>query len=329
MTRVLGGSGIKVSALGMGCWPIGGNFTFCGKADGYGGVDDRESKRAILRALELGCNFFDTSDVYGTGHSEGLLGAALKGRRSEVVLATKFGFVFDPVKRDAPGDYDISEKYARKACEASLKRLQTDYIDFYQIHAGELKKEELQPVIGVLDRLKAEGKIREYGWSTGNPELAGIFAEKSNGVGFQFGYNIFKNSKTERDMIELCEKHNYAGIVNSPLAMGFLSGSFHADSKIGPGDVRGSGYDWVPYFIDGRPRREFLIKLEAVREILTSKGRSLVQGAIAWVWAQNARLIPIPGFKDAKQAEENVNAMRFGPLTRDQLEQIDSILSGD
>ncbi len=328
MTRMLGGSGIKVSAIGMGCWPIGGNFTFRGKVDGYGSVDDRESKLAILRALELGCNFFDTSDVYGTGHSEELLGEALKGRRNNAVLATKFGYLFDPVKREASGAYDVSEAYVIKACEASLKRLQTDYIDLYQIHVGELKEEELQSAIAALDRLKAERKIREYGWSTGNSALAGMFVRQSNGVSFQFGYNLFKNSGEEQDIIKLCEKSDYAGIANSPLAMGFLSGRFNADSKIGPDDVRGSGFDWVPYFIDGKPKKDFLTKLEAIREILTSGGRSLVQGAIAWVWAQSDCLIPIAGFKSVKQAEENVSAMRFGPLAQDQVGRIASILSG-
>ncbi len=329
MTRLLGKSGISVSAVGMGCWPIGGYFTFCGKMDSYGAVDDRESKFAITHALDARCNFFDTSDVYGTGHSEEILGEALKGRRCEAVIATKFGYIFDPVKRDVPGDYDVSEAYIRKACEASLRRLQTDYIDLYQLHVYEIKKEEIDPLTETLDKLKKEGKIREYGWSTGMPDLAGLFAGKSDGACLQFGFNIFKNSAEEKEMIALCEKFRYSGIINSPLAMGLLSGKFTRGSAVGPDDVRGSGYDWVPYFENGRPKEEFLKKLDAIREILTSEGRSLVQGAIAWIWAQSGSLIPITGFKSARQAEENTNAMKFGPLTKAQLDQIDTILRSE
>ncbi len=326
MTRALGKSGIKVSAVGMGCWPIGGYFTFCGKVDGYGTVDDEESKRAIMQSLELGCNFFDTSDVYGTGHSEELLGEALKGRRKDVVLASKFGFLFDPVKRDAPGDYDVSEAYVRSACEASLKRLRTDYIDLYQIHVFDMKTEEIEAAIYVLDQLKAEGKIREYGWSTGMPEKAAFFMEKSKATSLQFSYNIFHNSDTEKELLTLCAKNNYAAIANSPLAMGFLSGKFDKNSSIGSDDVRGSGYDWVPYFENGKPKEEFLKKLDAIKEILTSEGRSLVQGALAWIWAQSDSLIPITGFKNLRQAQENINAMKYGPLTKEQMKQIQMLL---
>ncbi|MCB0073528.1 MAG: aldo/keto reductase, partial [Caldilineaceae bacterium] len=134
-TRTLGRSGIDVSALGMGCWAIGGPFWRGDKPVGWGDVDDAESMRAIARALELGVTLFDTSDVYGCGHSERILGEALRGRRDQVVIATKFGNVFDEQTRqitDASGD----PAHIRAACDASLRRLQTDYIDLYQFHLG-------------------------------------------------------------------------------------------------------------------------------------------------------------------------------------------------
>ena len=134
-TRQLGRSGIQVSALGLGCWAIGGPFTNVdGVPVGWGDVDDNESIRAIHRALDLGLNFFDTADVYGAGHSEETLGKALAGRRDEVVIATKFGNVFNSETRRMAGE-DGSPEYTRKALEASLRRLNTDYVDLYQFHA--------------------------------------------------------------------------------------------------------------------------------------------------------------------------------------------------
>jgi aryl-alcohol dehydrogenase-like predicted oxidoreductase len=313
--------------MGMGCWPIGGYFKFCGKVDGYSGTNDQDSVHAIMRAMELGCTFFDTADVYGAGHSEEVLGRAFKGRRKDIVVQTKFGFVFDPVKKDAPGISDLTPAYIRKACEDSLRRLQTDYIDVYMCHVYEIKPEEMPPMIDTLEMLKFEGKIREFGWSTGIPEQAEKFAANSSAADFEFGFNVLKNSREEKEMIKICEQYHMACIAHSALAMGFLSGKFDINTKIGPDDVRGSGYDWCVYFEDGRPKKEFLDKLDAVRQVLTSDGRSLVQGAIAWIWAQSDCLIPITGVKNMIQAEENFRAMEYGPLTKCQLEHIDAILN--
>ena len=133
MMRMLGRSGIQVSAVGLGCWAIGGPFWSGDMPVGWGEVDDDESMRAIRRALDLGVNFLDTSDVYGTGRSERVIARALQGRRDQVVIATKFGNLFDETKRQMAGA-DASPAYIRRACEASLKRLNTDIIDLYQFH---------------------------------------------------------------------------------------------------------------------------------------------------------------------------------------------------
>src|SRR5262249_9761620 len=150
--RQLGRSGLQVSAMGLGCWAIGGPFWFGASPSGWGEVDDAESIRAIHRGLELGITFFDTSDVYGAGHSEHILGQALAGRRSQVVIATKFANTFDETTRQATG-VDTSPAYIRRACEASLRRLRTDYIDLYQFHRSEHDLEEAAPIPGILEDL--------------------------------------------------------------------------------------------------------------------------------------------------------------------------------
>lgn len=321
-TRKLGKSGIEVSAMGLGCWAIGGPFKLFGIPDGWGDVDDVESMKAIHRALDLGITFFDTADAYGTGHSEEVLGKALKGRRNDVVIATKFGFTYDESKREIIGE-DCSPEYVRKACEASLKRLGTDYIDLYQLHIWSIPDEKIDPVIEAFERLVEKGLIRAYGWSTDKTDSARRFVENSNCSAIQQCMNIFWH---EKEILKLCEEHGLASINRSPLAMGLLSGKFNADTVFPPNDVRGNPHTWLSYFKDGKPVKEFLDKLESIKEILRSGGRTSAQGSLAYIWAKSQNAIPIPGFKNAQQVEENARAMEFGPLTREQAEEIDKIL---
>jgi aryl-alcohol dehydrogenase-like predicted oxidoreductase len=322
MQRVLGHSEIAVSALGMGCWAIGGPFLMDGKPDGWGAVDDAESLRAIQRAIDLGVTFFDTADVYGTGHSEQVLGKAIKGHRNQLIIATKFGYSYDAEGRAITGT-NIAPEYIRWACEASLRRLGTDYIDLYQLHVGDAPLEQTTAVWATLDQLKQEGLIRAYGWSTWEPDRARAFATQSSGTAIQHGLNVLDDTP---EILELCAQHSLASINNSPLAMGLLSGKFDAASRLPADDVRGAGHAWVTDFIDGRPRQEVLDQLAAVREILTSDGRTLAQGALAWIWARSAQTIPIPGFKTVAQIEENARAMQFGPLSSEQLRAIEKVL---
>lgn len=322
LSRKLGRSNIEVSAMGLGCWAIGGPFVMGGKADGWGQVDDGESIRAIQRAIDLGVTFFDTADAYGTGHSERILGQALAGRRRQMVIATKFGHTYDEERRELTGT-DASPAYIRRACEASLRRLQTDYLDLYQLHIWSLPARQAEGVAETLEKLQAEGLIRAYGWSTDDLACSRLFADKPHCTAIQHNLNVFDDA---RELVELCERHHLASINRSPLAMGFLSGKFDAHSVLPADDVRGSGHEWVSYFHGGRPRPEFLERLEAIRDILTSQGRSLVQGALAWIWARSEQTIPIPGFKTVAQVEENAGAMRFGPLTPAQMQEIEELL---
>ncbi|MFS1511691.1 aldo/keto reductase [Chengkuizengella sp. SCS-71B] len=319
----LGKTGIQVSLLGLGCWAIGGPFLLDGKQDGWGEVNDEESILAIHEAIERDINYFDTSDVYGIGHSERLLGKALKEYRDKVVIATKFGFTYDEEKREITGQ-NISPEYIRKACEKSLKRLQTDYIDVYQIHLWSLPEEKVNIVIETLNQLQEEGTVRTYGWSTGDLKCAQYFAENSNGSSILHPVNVFGYNK---EIVKLCEEQNLTSINSTPLAMGFLSGKFNENTKFTPDDVRGSGFDWISYFKEGKPAPEFLKKLESIKEILKSDGRTLVQGALAWNWAISEQNIPIPGFKTAAQVIDIAKAMEFGPLTQQEVESINLLIN--
>ncbi len=322
-TRKLGRSGIEVSALGMGCWAIGGPFFEKGTPLGWGEVDDNESIRAVHRAMELGVNFFDTANVYGAGHSERVLAKAFAGRRKEVVIATKFNAVFDEQTREVTGS-DSTPAGIRKACEESLRRLDTDYIDLYQFHDNGFPADKAEPVRETLEELVKEGKLRAYGWSTDFADRAEVFAQGKNCTSIQLQLNVLDNNT---EVIALCEKYNLAAINRGPLAMGLLSGKYTASSKPSIDDVRGEkSPEWMKYFKDGKPSLEWMKKREAVQEILTSRGRTISQGALAWLWARSEQTLPIPGFRTVAQVEENCGAMKFGALTAEQMSEIETLL---
>ncbi len=322
--RFLGRSGIEVSPMGIGSWAIGGQFYMDEKIDGYGQTDDETSIKAIQTALDLGINFIDTSDAYGIGHSETVIGKALEERRNQVVLATKFGYMGNEATRTLKG-YNVAPGYIERACEASMRRLKTDIIDLYQLHVWEIGLSEMDCVAETLERMVEKGKIRTYGWSTDLVNGARLFSENLNCSAIQHKLNILQDAP---EMLRLCEERNLASINRSPLAMGFLSGKFNDNSVLTSEDVRGAGHSWTEgIFKNGRPAPEVLEKLNAVREILTSNGRTLVQGSLAWIWAKSKATIPIPGFKTPKQIMENVKAMEFGALTQEQMIEIDQLLN--
>lgn len=323
MKRNLGRSGIEVSALGMGCWAIGGPFWAGETPHGWGEVDDEESMRAIHSALDRGVNFFDTANVYGAGHSERVLGRALASIRSQVVIATKFNALFDETTRQVIGA-DSSPEGIRKACDESLRRLNTDYIDLYQFHDNGFPAEKALPVRETLEDLVKAGKIRAYGWSTDFPDRAEVFAQGPHCSAIQLQLNVLDDNPA---VIAICERYNLAAINRGPLAMGLLTGKYTAETKASIDDVRGEkSPEWMKYFVNGLPNPEWLKRREAVRELLTSGGRTVAQGALAWLWARSPQTIPIPGFRTVRQVEENAKAMEFGPLTPVQMRAIDEIL---
>jgi aryl-alcohol dehydrogenase-like predicted oxidoreductase len=324
MGRILGRSGIEVSDIGFGCWAIGGSFTMDGRPDGWGDADDDESVAALRRALELGVTFFDTADVYGAGHSETVLGRALAGHRDEVVIATKFGYTFDAGQR-AITDQDASPGYIRQACQASLRRLGTDRIDLYQLHIGDLPPGQAPEVLGTLDQLVADGLIRVYGWSTDDPQRAAVFADGAHCAAIQHELNVLTDAP---DMLTVCDSLDLASVNRSPLAMGLLTGKYGPDSQLPADDVR-AAQPWVDYFTNGRPAPRWLARLEAIREILASDGRTLAQGALCWLLARSPRTVPIPGIRTVRQAEQNAAALRLGPMPPAEVTEIARMLARD
>ena len=320
--RPLGRSGIQVSALGLGCWAAGGNDPN-EPASGWHGVHDDETIRAIHRGLDLGINFFDTANAYGRGHSEKILAEALGSHSKDAIIATKFGYGFDENTLEWIGETYTPEGI-RQSCESSLRRLKRDYIDLLQFHINEFPVDQAQPVRDTLEALVKEGKIRAYGWSTDFADAARYFAEGPNCTAIQVEMNVIDDAP---DITAICEEFDQASINRGPLAMGLLTGKYTKDSRLPLDDVRGAAAaDWMKYFKDGKPNPEWQHKVDAVRDILTSGGRTLAQGAMAWLWGRTEKTIPIPGFKTVAQVEDNAGAMRFGPLNADQMAEIDRIL---
>jgi len=322
MKRVLGRSGIEISALGAGCWAIGGPYGDADNQYGWGSIDDEESTRALHRALDLGITFFDTASSYGAGHSEVVIGSAFRGVRDQVVIGTKWGFTFDEETRTSLGA-DDSLAYLRSCLEGSLRRLRTDYVDLYQLHLGDLPISQALDMIGVLEELITVGKIRSYGWSTDDAARAAAFAQAGAGcAAIQQDLSVLGGSA---DVLAACEKFDLASINRGPLAMGLLSGKYHDGRQVPGDDVRSQALPWMRYFRDGAGSPEWLAAIDAIREVLTSGGRTLAQGALAWLWARSPVTVPIPGFRTVAQVEENAGAMAFGPLTAEQMAQIDAL----
>jgi len=317
--RKLGRSGIEVSSLGMGCWAIGGPWWWSdGRAMGWSKVDDAESIRAIHAGLDAGITLFDTAANYGAGHSERILGQALAGQRDRVVVATKFGHVVDESTRIVDADDDALLGNIRRDCENSLRRLGTDYIDVYQLHAGNYPAEMAVAVREVLEELVAQGKIRAYGWSTDHVDRARVFVEGEHCASIQFSLSVFHDNP---EMRALCDEFDTGSINKKPLSSGILTGKFTPHSTFPEDDFRRS--------LDFQEERhaKLLRQVDELREVLTSDGRTLAQGAIAWIWARSERAIPIPGFKTVAQVEENARAMAFGPLSSEQMGEVERIMN--
>jgi len=322
LTRILGKSELEVSALGMGCWAIGGPWTWHQPGEdpfpaGWGVIDDQESTRAIQAALDMGINFFDTAANYGAGHSERILGKALGNQRDRVIIATKFGHVINESEKVVYKDDEQVLDNLRQDCENSLRRLNTDYIDIYQFHEPSYDPEHAPEVMEVLEQLVAEGKIRYYGWSTDIVDQARIFANGEHCTTIQFALNINHDNPAMRAM---CREFDLGGINKSPLNKGILTGKFNANSTFPADDIRHQ-----LNFQDGVPA-ERLKQVDALRDVLTSQGHTLGQAALAYILALDDRMVPIPGFKSAQQVNENVGVLRLGPLNEEQMGQIAAIL---
>ena len=312
--------------MGMGCWAIGGPWTWAQPGEepypaGWGETDDDKSIRAIHAALDLGINFFDTAANYGAGHSEVIVGRALKGRRDKVVVATKFGHIVDEKEKTVYGDPGQIIKNVRTDVENSLRRLQTDMIDIYQLHAGDYDPKLALELQVILEELVSTGKIRWYGWSTDVVESARAFVSAASGehcTSIQFRLNAIYDNL---EMRKVCADFDLGGIIKDPLNKGLLTGKFNSASTFPGTDIR-SRTDFSTPEITTR-----LKLIEELREVLTSNGRTMAQGALAYIWALDVRMVPIPGFKSIQQVTDNAGALQLGPLTQSQVRDIQAIVS--
>ncbi len=198
-----------------------------------------------------------------------------------------------------------------------LRRLGTDYIDLYHFHVGGYSPTKAAKVRDMLEELVEEGKIRFYGWSTDNPDGARVFAQGEHCVAIEHQFNVMSDAP---EMLAVCEKFDLSSINHSPLGAGLLTGKYHIGFKFPEDDRRSSARYQDTWVIP------ILGRLDAIRDILTSDGRTLAQGALGWIWARSERTIPIPGFKTVAQVEENAQALEFGPLSDTQMRQVDEIL---
>jgi len=306
--RTFGKTGWRVSPVGVGCWQFGGVIMLDGKPDGWTGVNDDESIAAIQRAVELGINFFDTADMYGWGRSEEIVGKTLKPHRDRVFIATKVGYWHDDQGRRT---FNESKDYILRACESSLRRLQTDRIDLYQCHLSRTK--QWTEFLDAFELLQQQGKIRHFGISTHDFDVMQGFNGRNNLASVQSNYNLLDRTPEQRTL-PYCQKHGIAFIARGPLAMGKLSGNYSKDAKFDSQDIRNK---WLE---DGN-RNGFerdMATVEKLRPVAAHLGITLSQLAIRFALGHEAVSIAIPGAKNRKQLEGNVAAASLPPLTRDE-----------
>jgi aryl-alcohol dehydrogenase-like predicted oxidoreductase len=279
----------------------------------YGATDEAESIRAIHRALELGCSFLDTSDMYGPHTNERLVGKAIGDRRDEVFLATKFGIKLemgDPPRRTIDG----SPAYVREACEGSLGRLGVEHIDLYYQHRVD-PKTPIEETIGAMAELVKEGKVRHLGLSEAGAATIRRAHEVHPITAVQSEYSLWSRD-VEEEVLPTLQELGIALVAYSPLGRGMLSGRFRSREEIEEGDFR----RYAPRFSEENIEHNLGLA-QRVSELAQAKGVTPGQLALAWVLSRGEQVVPIPGTKRVKYLEENLKAADI-ELTREESEQI-------
>ncbi|HVW85065.1 MAG TPA: aldo/keto reductase [Bryobacteraceae bacterium] len=306
-TRQIGKDGVFVSEIGLGCM---------GMSEFYGPGDEAESIATIHLALAMGLNFLDTADMYGSGKNEDLVARAIAGRRTEVFLATKFGIVrtADPKARSISG----RPEYVKSACDASLRRLKTEWIDLYYQHRVD-PAVPIEETVGAMAELVREGKVRYIGLSEAGPETIRRAYQVHPVSALQTEYSLWER-EPENELLPLCRELGITFVPYSPLGRGFLTGQVQSLDDLAPDDFRRVS----PRF-QGENFRKNLDLVEKVRQIAVEKGCTPAQLALAWVLAQGDNIIPIPGTKRRRYLEENLGALNVR-LTAVDLAGIDAAM---
>lgn len=304
--RQLGNTGLKVSEIGFGCWGIGG---VAPGTKSYGPVDDRASIAALSRALELGVNFYDTSDLYGRGHSEEVLAAAFRHKRNQVLYASKVGVAFDAEGKQYK---ELGLEHLRKSLEGSLRRLQTDYIDLYELHDPPMDALKADPrPIDFLKSAHAAGKIRAWGISAASPADGLVAIETFGAPAIQINFNMIDQRAIENGLLNLANRRNVGIIGRTPLCFGFLTGCYNADTKFDPADHRA-----------GWSREQIALWTHAPKlfsaAIDPESGQTFGQIALRYCISYPAISTIIPGMHTSMEAEENIASIAWGPLNERQ-----------
>jgi aryl-alcohol dehydrogenase-like predicted oxidoreductase len=307
-TRDLGQSGLKVSAIGLGCM---------GMSEFYGQTDDAESIATIHRALDSGLSLLDTADAYGPFKNEELVGRAIRGRRNDVILATKFGITRDPEDPNVRGVSGRPE-YVRAACEGSLRRLGVDVIDLYYQHRVD-PSIPIEDTVGTMSRLVEEGKVRFIGLS----EAGAATLRKAHAVypiaALQTEYSLWTRDP-EDEILGVCRELRIGFVAYSPLGRGFLGGRIKRFEDLAPDDYRRSS----PRF-QGENFQKNLELVTRVEKVARRKGCTAAQLALAWVLAQGLDIVPIPGTKRRRFLDENIAALDV-ELTPEDLRNIEEVV---
>jgi len=314
--RTLGRTGLRVSEVGFGAWAIGGPSRLGEVEVGWGEVDDAVSLRAIEAAFEAGITFFDTSDAYGEGRSETLLGKALRAKRDRVVIATKGG------NRTVEGRWvkEFSRAWLTQALDASLSRLRMDYVDLYQLHSPRATADYRDEAFEALDSLKAQGKIRSYGVSVGPAAHGPWVIRNTRADTIQVVYNLLER-EPEQELLSLAQAQGVGIIARVPLASGFLTGKFTAGVTFPTNDHRATTY--TPEKI-----REMVERVGRLGFLTEGRAKTLAQAALQYCLAHPAVSTVIPGAKTPEQARANAAASDGVLLTAEEVARARAAVSG-
>ena len=304
--RALGASGLEVSAQGLGCMSM--------SAFPYGDFDEAEAIATIDRALELGIDFFDTADVYGGGQNEELVGRALKARRDDVILATKFGNV---IRDGKVGQVNGTPEYVPQACDASLQRLGLDHIDLYYLHRPDTTV-PIEDTVGAMAELITAGKVRYLGLSEASASTVRRAVRVHPIAALQSEWSLFTRD-LEQDVIPACRESGVGLVPFSPLGRGMLTGKLTSLDQLGERDFRRTN----PRFAEENFDRNLEL-VDVVKKIAADRGCTPGQVALAWLYAQGDDIVPIPGTKRRTYLEENVAALDL-ELSAEDLRQLGEI----